>query len=165
MYDDEDERRMVVNLFQTYNRDYLTPQLAKPLVELAAARARKHPFRTWVELPLRRVLAEWGPIYPWELPVGDSKRMKTRRPDYDRAGVALLLIGFVGLALLARKERALVAVVVLAVATRTALHAWLHPFPVQRYLVEVFPALLLFSGYALTQPFRWLWGRFVRSSG
>jgi hypothetical protein len=164
MYDDEEERQLVVSLFQTYNRDYLSPQVDQWFRELAAERTRKHPFRTWVELPLRRVLAEWRPIYVWELPVG-TKRMKDARPWLDWAGFALLMIGFVGAALLARRERALVALVLLALGTRTVLHAWLHPFPVQRYLVEAFPALLLFSGYALTQLFRWLWGRVIKFRG
>jgi len=62
---------------------------------------------------------------------------------FERVLFALALVGAI---LLWRRDRWFVVVLVAAVAARAGLHAIAHPFPVERYMVESFPAMMALSG-------------------
>ena len=105
-------------------------------------------FRYYVTLPLHRLVAEWRPMPEWELPVRSRiLHLPTWRRGYDlfeRAAVRARARRRVRCWCAA--TRALVAIVLLVVAARAALHALAHPFPVERYMVESFPSLMALAG-------------------
>jgi hypothetical protein len=148
MYDDAAERARVAALFQEYNSTRLTPALDAEFDRLASDRVRRAPLRYYLGLPLARAFTEWHPMPEYELPVKvpwlGLPRLRAVYGGLEWMLFALALAG--GVVLYRRGERVLVGVVGLAIAVRTALPAITHPFPVERYLVEAFPALLLLSG-------------------
>lgn len=147
MYDDARERAEVVAAFQLYNRERFSPRVDAEFMRLAAERRQRHPFRYWVGLPLRRLVAEWKAMPEWELPMRAPRfGLPAERAHWVTYEQLLFALALLGAALLVRRDGALVAVVVTAVAARSLLHAIAHPFPVERYLVESFPALLMLSG-------------------
>jgi 4-amino-4-deoxy-L-arabinose transferase-like glycosyltransferase len=147
MWDDDRERAEVVAAFTRYNQERFSPAVDAEFTRLADARKQRRPFRYWIGLPLLRLAAEWKAMPEWELPMRsprfDLPAQRSRWVAFEHLLFALALLGA---ALLVRRDGALVLVVVTAVAARSFLHAIAHPFPVERYLVESFPALLMLSG-------------------
>ncbi len=147
MYDDEAEHQRVIELFQRYNRERLSPAVDQAFLDLAHERLRRHPFRTLVALPLRRFVAEWSPMPEWELPVRSHLLgLPQHRVWYARFEWLLFALALVGAVVSWRRDRALCAVLLVAIAARSGLHAWVHPVPNERYMAECFPALLALSG-------------------
>ncbi len=148
MYDDDAERSRVVGLFEEYDRTRITPGLDQEFAALAAERAHRAPLRTWLLLPLLRGLAAWRPLPEYEVSVRASwLGLPSMRGAYGRFERLLLALAVVGAAVLWRaSERRAVAILLCAIATRTALPAALQPFPIERYVVEVFPAILAMTG-------------------
>jgi hypothetical protein len=143
MYDDEAERTKVLELFAEYNQTRLTPELDAKFGALADERAHRAPLRTYVGLPLARAYAIWRPVPEWEIPVRVGWLGLPRiRPVWQHFEQLLFLLALAGAFFL---ERRLMAVLLLAVMVRTLLPAFLHPFPVERYLIEAFPALLVLA--------------------
>jgi len=152
MYDSPEERAAIVALFDRYNREKLSPAVDEGFRALARERRARDPLRHYVVLPLRRLWALWIPTPDYELPLRTPVlRMPAMRPLFDRVQTALILIGLVGLALAARvaELRRFAAVVALALVARTAFFSYFHPFPTQRYVVELIPLVMLFAVYAL----------------
>ncbi len=147
MYDDERERAEVVAVFERYNRERFSPAVDAEFSRLADARRAKSLLRYYLVLPAKRLVAEWRAMPEWELP------MRTRllglpaaRGRYAVFEKLLFALALVGAALLVRRDGRLVLVAAAAVGVRSLLHAFAHPFPVERYLVESFPALMLLTG-------------------
>jgi hypothetical protein len=64
--------------------------------------------------------------------------------------VLICALALVGVMALARRERRLLALLLLPVVTRSALHAYAVPHAVnQRYLVEAFPCLIMLAACGL----------------
>jgi 4-amino-4-deoxy-L-arabinose transferase-like glycosyltransferase len=148
MYDDAAEKQAVISVVEQYNRERFSPAVQAGFDRLADTRRQQHPLRHYIGLPLRRLHAEWQAIPEWELPMRSAylnlPPNRERFGRYERFFFVLALLG--GIVMLFR-DRRLVAIVAATVAARSLLHAYAHPFPVQRYLVESFPALLILSGY------------------
>lgn len=150
MYDSEAERARIADLFERYNRVGLLPAVDAEFDKLADERRARAPFRYWVVLPLRRLFAEWTPMPEWELPVRSRiLHLPAWRKAYDVFERLLFALAFVGALAWWRRDRALVAILVAVVGARAALHAIAHPFPVERYMVESFPAMMALAGAAL----------------
>jgi len=150
MYDDESEHQRLRGLYRMYNRQRLSLAVDEEFRELARDRARAHPLRQWVTLPLQRLRTLWKPVPAWELP------MKTRllglpraRSVWDDAQLILCLLGAAGAIWLARRDRALLAAFALAIVGRSVVIAFIHPFPTQRYVAEVMPLLMGMAAMAL----------------
>ena len=107
-------------------------------------------------LPLHRLVAEWTPMPEWELPVRSYfLHLPRYRSAYNVFERVLFALAVVGAWLGWRRDAALVVIVVLLVATRAALDAFAHPCPVERYMVESFPAMMALAGVALASLLRW----------
>ena len=162
MYDSAPEKAEVVALFDRYDHGGLTPAVDAAFRRLAAARRKRSRWRYYVTLPLRRLAAEWRPMPEWELPVRSSLlHLPEARSAYDAFERVLFGLALLGAALLARRDGRFVLVIITVVAARAALPALAHPFPVERYLVESFPALLALTGAGVALPLaaaraRWL---------
>jgi 4-amino-4-deoxy-L-arabinose transferase-like glycosyltransferase len=147
MWDDDKERAEVVAVFSRYNAMRLAPPVDAEFTRMAEARKTRRPFRYWIGLPLSRLAAEWRAMPEWELPMLAPRfGLPAHRGRYVAFEHLLFALALLGAALLVRRDGALVLIVVTAVAARSLLHAIAHPFPVERYLVESFPALLMLSG-------------------
>lgn len=159
MYDDEAERQRIIEIYKRYNRERLSPEVDGMLRALAADRRKKDPVRALLGLPLRRIAAMWKPLPEYELPVRSALlKLPALRARYARFEQGLLLaalLGAIGLCWQAgpgrRGHRLLVAAVALMAVTRSVVICSIHPFPVQRYLAEIFPAILALCGYAISR--------------
>jgi hypothetical protein len=152
MYDSDAEKAEVLALFERYNRELITPEVDAGFARLTAERTRRNPVRVLIVLPLLRAYAEWHPIPEWELPVRIPwLRLPAERARYGAFDLGLVGLSVVGVLLLFFVGQWRLAVLtLLALAFRTALPAIAHPFPVQRYVVEIYPALFALGiiGYA-----------------
>ena len=150
MYDSEAERQRVAALFDAYNRGLLTPEVDAGFRELARERARRAPFRTYVTLPALRLWRMAEPMLEAELPVRSPllglPAQRGRYTTYQHLLFASALVGALVLLRGGRRERQILAVVVVAVATRALLFAYVLPMPTQRYVVEVFPLPMGLAG-------------------
>lgn len=166
MYDDEAERQRIIAIYQRYNRERLSPEVDQLLRDLAEDRRKKDPLRALVGLPLRRIHSMWKPLPEYELPVRSALlHLPALRARYARFEQGLLILALLGaIALCWRRDgargrhRLVVAAIALLAATRSVVIGTIHPFPVQRYLAEIFPALLALSGYAISLAVSWLAG-------
>ena len=154
MYDSDAERALIVSLFERYNRGGLTPALDADFDRLANERRSRSYFHYYVTLPLHRLVAEWTPMPEWELPVRSGMlHLPSWRGYYNFFERVLFALALAGAALLWRRDPHLVLIVVAAVAARAALHAAVHPFPVERYMVESFPVMMGLSGAGMALGF------------
>ena len=141
MYDNDAERALVVSIFEHYNHGGLTPFVDGEFERLAQIRKQQSLYRYYVKLPLLRLRAEWTPMVEWELPMRTRVlHLPQARHLYDIIERVLFALALLGAAMLARRDARFVAIIVAVVGARAALHAFAHPFPVERYMVESFPA-------------------------
>ena len=162
MYDSDEERTVVVALFQRYNREGMTPTVDAGFERLAEARRRQSPLRYYLKLPLRRLVAEWTPVVEWELPMRSPLlHLPRARHAYDLFERVLFLLALAGAAFVARRDARLCVIVFAVVGVRAALHAFAHPFPVERYMVESFPAMMALSGCGVVLPIAWARARWL----
>jgi 4-amino-4-deoxy-L-arabinose transferase-like glycosyltransferase len=163
MYDNAAERALVINIFEHYNHGGMTPAVDAEFERLADARKHQSAFRYYIKLPLMRLWAEWTPIVEWELPMRTRLlHLPESRHVYDVFERVLFALALLGAALLARRDARLVAIVVAVVGARAALHAFAHPFPVERYMVESFPAMMTLTGCGVVLPIAWASARWLR---
>ncbi len=162
MYRDDAERSRIEALFKQYNRTHLTPELDQAFGDLATERARADPLRVYWVLPLLRAFYEWHPMPEYELPVRIGwlglPRLRTFYGLFEWLLLALAMFGAVWL--WQKRQHLLVGLITIAGILRTALPAIFHPFPVERYLVEVFPALMALTGVGAAA----LWERLAKRS-
>jgi hypothetical protein len=162
-------------LFLRYNREGLSPPVRAEFAALAAERAAAHPVRTWVLLPLLRVRSLWRPLPEWELPLrAPMLGLPQRRWVFAVAdgviyalaalGAALLVISRSGSGSRSRSRSGgagprfpVAAALVLPAVLRTAMYAYLIPAGInQRYLVEIFPLLIILGVSGLSVGLAWL---------
>jgi 4-amino-4-deoxy-L-arabinose transferase-like glycosyltransferase len=147
MYDSDAEKATVIALFERYNRHGLTADVDAAFDRLARERRRRAPFHNFVTLPLQRFVAEWTPMPEWELPVRSTiLHLPAWRAAYNVFERVLFALALVGALMLWRRDAGFVAIIVVVVGARAALHAAAHPFPVERYMVESFPAMMALTG-------------------
>jgi hypothetical protein len=168
MYDDDQERQRVVALFQRYNRERLSPEVDAGFRRLAHERMRRAPLRTFVLRPLQRMLHMWAPVDEGELPMRVAwlglPKLRWLFGVWNACEYALALVGVA--ALWRRRQRALLAVLLSAVAVRSILCSYLVPLGLtERLLVEAVPILLILAivgAVALAQAAR-RWRPFART--
>jgi hypothetical protein len=154
-FDSLAEREQTADIFATYNENTtLTPAIDTRFQALAVERERTHPLRSYVELPLLRVLDMW--LRPrtemlnielrwWQY---DRHRAETEfAAAYALLNLAYLIVAAVGAWRLRRMCTVLVATIVAYCVLRSLLLATIEA-PEARYTIEVFPMLCILAGAA-----------------
>src|SRR6201996_223257 len=154
-FDSPAERQQTGDIFSAYNESTtLTPTIDARFDELAAERERAHPLRSYVELPLLRVLDMWL------RPRTEMLNIELRWWQYDRhnaetefaAAYAALTLAYIVLAAVGawrmrRRSAMLVAAIVSYCLLRSLLLATIEA-PEARYTIEAFPMLSILAGAA-----------------
>ncbi|HYA96557.1 MAG TPA: hypothetical protein VEH49_00570 [Methylomirabilota bacterium] len=164
-FDTDDERERVTTLLDDYNdTTELTAEQDEQFAKLARERTARHPFRTYLAVPLARAATMWfAPrleLLPYSgklLPVGE--RISDDPTDFAvTLGFSILNILYLALAAwgavrLWRMDRAAQPGVLLLagyVLLRTAFFTTVET-PEPRYMLECFPALLALAAYAFSR--------------
>jgi 4-amino-4-deoxy-L-arabinose transferase-like glycosyltransferase len=157
MFDDEAEHQRVIALFRRYHKEKWTPWVKNEFVEIARERTRRHPLRTYLTLPLKRIAKLWSPVPEWELPMRTKLLdLPNRRPTFgvfDKGLYLLALIGAIALWLRGRgsPERRTIVLLVSCLIVRTLIYGFASPIGVtERYLIEAYPILLVLAAVAVT---------------
>ncbi len=154
-FDSPAERQQTGDIFASYNESTtLTPALDARFAALAAERERAHPLRSYVKLPLLRVLDMWL------RPRTEMLNIELRWWQYDRhnaetefaAAYAALNLVYIVLAVVGawrmrRNSAMLVAAIVAYCLLRSLLLATIEA-PEARYTIEAFPMLCILAGAA-----------------
>jgi hypothetical protein len=154
-FDSARQREETSAILEAYNeKTTLTPAIDARFDALAAERERTHPLRSYVELPLLRVLDMWL------RPRTEMLNIELRWWQYDRhnaetefaAGYAALNLAYILLAAVGawrtrQKCIVLVAAIVTYCVLRSLLLATIEA-PEARYTIEVFPMLCILAGAA-----------------
>ncbi len=149
-FDSPEERRRVAILLDQYNPiTTLTPEADHAFGELARERARRHPLRTYVWIPLRRSVSIW-------LTPRTETFLEEDAPVAFPVTVAMALVNifYLGLALVAAwRWRYLSGVWLLVtyVAVRTAFFTQVET-PEPRYVLVCFPAVLALAALVWAVP-------------
>lgn len=159
-FDTAEEREEVSLLLDQYNEDLdLSAELDAQFRVIAGQRIARSPFRFYVTLPLLRAANLWFkprseilPLEPEIFPV--RERLLDSPIDFSVAvlfeGIQWILIFFAVLGLaLARRDRTWLALFVLSVVIRTSFLSRLEG-PEPRYVLELFPLLLVAAGGGLS---------------
>jgi hypothetical protein len=154
-FDSAAQREQTADVFAAYNESTtLNAAIDSRFDALAAERERAHPLRSYLELPLLRVLDMWL------RPRTEMLNIELRWWQYDRhntetefaaAYAALNLIyivlAAVGAWRMRRRCRVLVAAIIAYCLLRTLLLATIEA-PEARYTIEAFPTLCILAGAA-----------------
>ena len=158
MVDSEAERVRVQQAFERYNQERFSDPVIGEFGGIARERRLRHPLRTYVLLPLKRLRWLWSPLPPGDFPM-ESRLLDlpARRDGFgDRDRHVFLLAGLGLFALFAWRRlqggRATAVVLLTAIVARSLLHAYVHPFPLQRYVVEVLPLVIALAAVGLATP-------------
>lgn len=161
-FDSPEERQHVAAILEQYNRDLsLTAEEDIQFGEIAQARTARHPLRTYLWVPLQRVVTLWFTPRIEQLPIsGDvfplAHAWDTDRPDMCiTIGYFFLNIFYVALALwgafllCSRSKEARAAIVLLAafVLLRTLFLTTIET-PEPRYVLVCFPAIIALAANA-----------------
>jgi len=160
-FDSPEERARVAALLERYNKELeVTPAWDAEFAALARERTSRHPLRTYVWIPLRRVATMWFTPRAEFLDVsGDpwppaEKWREDAKDIMASAGLGLLNFVYVGLAVAGawrcRKNPA-AALLVMFVLIRTAFFTQVET-PEPRYLLPCFPAVLALAAQVWTRP-------------
>jgi hypothetical protein len=153
-YDNAQQKARTEQLFAHYNSTLmLTPEMDRQFAQLAAERARAHPLRYYLELPLFR-LADM-----WLRPRSEMLNLQLDWWNWEDVpqeslislAMAALNLFYLAAALLSwgRKSPGS-ALLWLFIGCRSALLATL-PNPEPRYTLECFPAVLMLAGVGLAR--------------
>lgn len=150
-YDSPEERTRVVSLLERYNRDHgMALETDMEFEKLARERAKQHPLRTYVWIPIERSAAMWFTpritLLPYSgrlWPPADSWHQNPI--DFGvTLGLAFLNFLYAGLALAGARhwrESPGIALIVAFIVIRTAFLTQMQTCE-PRYVLECFPALL-----------------------
>jgi hypothetical protein len=154
-FDSPAQQEETADIFAAYNeKTTITPAIDARFNALAAEREDTHPLRSYLELPLLRVLDMWL------RPRTEMLNIELRWWQYDRhnaetefaTGYAALNLAYIVLAAigawrLRRRQAMLVFAIVTYCVLRSLLLATIEA-PEARYTIEVFPMLCILAGAA-----------------
>jgi hypothetical protein len=154
-FDSPAQQEETADIFAAYNeKTTITPAIDARFNTLAAEREHTHPLRSYLELPLLRVLDMWL------RPRTEMLNIELRWWQYDRhnaetefaTGYAALNLAYIVLAAigawrLRRRQAMLVFAIVTYCVLRSLLLATIEA-PEARYTIEVFPMLCILAGAA-----------------
>ena len=162
-FDSAEERQHVAAILERYNQDSnLTPEEDAQFGQIARARTARDPLRTFVWVPLQRVVTLWFTPRVEQLPVTGSVFPLAYNWDRDRLDMCVTLglfavnVFYVGLALwgalrlwrYAPETRAAVALLASFVLVRTAFLTTVET-PEPRYVLVCFPAVIALAAHGL----------------
>ena len=163
-FDSPSEREALQALFDLRQREGLSPDVDAGFRRLATERLRRHPLRTVIWLPLKRA------FFLWLTPIDQPLRATSRLPGPDflkyvrmpilYIQILILGLGLVGLWRAARTSRlrTFAGLAAACLLLRTGALAAIG-FVENRYVLELFPLLLVLVGVALAR------GQALSSSG
>jgi hypothetical protein len=162
-FDSPEERQHVAAILEQYNQDSnLTAEQDAQFASIAQRRTERHPLRTYVWIPLQRVITLWFTPRIEQLPISGSifplaHTWQTDRLDMS-ATLALFFIsilylvcalwGAVRMWRCAPETRAAVALLALFVLVRTAFLTTVET-PEPRYVLLCFPAVIALAAHGL----------------
>jgi hypothetical protein len=164
-FDSPEERQHVAAILERYNQDSnLTAEEDAQFGQIAAARTARDPLRTYLWVPLERVLTLWFTPRIEQLPVSGSVFPLSYNWDRDRLdmcvtiGLFLVNMGYVALGLwgalrqwrLAPEARAAVLLLVGFVLIRTAFLTTIET-PEPRYVLVCFPVVMALAAHGLVR--------------
>jgi hypothetical protein len=160
-FDSPEERERVAALVESYNdTTTISPDVDAGFAALARERTTRHPWRTYISVPLKRAAAMWFtpriemlPFTGLYWPPGE---MWEEDPvDYSvTLGFGLLNFLYAGLALAGAwvaRRRPGVAFLIVFILLRTAFLTHVET-PEPRYVLECFPALLALGALLWSRP-------------
>ncbi|MSP59925.1 MAG: hypothetical protein EXR72_06220 [Myxococcales bacterium] len=157
----DEERGAVARAFQRCNAVGVTDAVAREFGDLARKRKRDYPFESYVAVPLGRVLDLFADtIQEGDFPMKVGPFGLGDRRTFTRWNHRLYLLAAAGLALallLARRYRRVALIIVAATATRALVDGYVQAHVTQRYIVEIFPLLILLAAMAPELAVRRLW--------
>jgi hypothetical protein len=159
LYDDEAERKRLVEIFTHYNKEGLSPSVNDEFLALARERFTKHPLRTLFVLPARRIFHLFQGEPEYEMPMRVPwLGLPTLRPLFGIIDACVFVLAALsGLAWRSDQRRWLLLLAV-PLLLRCALYGFAIPqATTQRYLVEAYPLialLALMGGLALADRVR-----------
>ncbi len=150
-FDSPEERARVATLLEQYNATTtVTPELDRAFAQLARERTTRHPLRTYLWVPLRRMVSIWFTPRTCLLPFSGHLWPPAEQWEEDPVGfcvtiaLGLLNLFYVGLALLAAwrwRSSSGVVLLVAFILVRTAFLTQVET-PEPRYVIVCFPAVL-----------------------
>jgi len=164
-FDSPEEKQHVAAILEQYNQDSnLTPEQDAQFAVIARARTDRRPLRTYLWVPLQRVVTLWFTPRVEQLPISGSIFPLRETWDTDRLDMSVTLLLFlvnllyVGFALwgaarlwrFAPETRAAVALLAVFVLVRTAFLTTVET-PEPRYVLVCFPAVIALAAHALAQ--------------
>ncbi len=170
-FDSPDERARVRSLFEKYNESTtMGPEVDSQFREIARERTKRHPLRTYLEVPFLRTLAIWFTPRVELLPV--SAKVWPLRVEWEEdradllATIVLVAINAFYLAMAAggvwlARRRPGWALLVVFILVRTVFFSIYVEAPEPRYVLECFPAIIAFAA----QPFARVRGSQLSSTG
>jgi len=162
-FDSPEERQHVAAILDQYNEDSnLTAAQDAQFEQIARARTARSPLRTYLWIPLQRVITLWFTPRVEQLPVSGSLFPLSETWDTDRLDlcvtvglffvnllyVALALLGSLRLWRFAPEARAALALLALFAVVRTLFLTTVET-PEPRYVLACFPALLALAAHGL----------------
>jgi hypothetical protein len=161
MYSDAKEEALTRDVIRRYNSQRLTPDVDAAFAELGRLRARRHPLKVRVVLPLLRFANMFRPLPEHELPMKVRfLRLPRLRPMFgivDFVCYAFALLGAVSLA--RRRAWLILDVTVLAILGRIANAVGAPLACTQRYLIPVLPCLIMLAILGVDAARDWVWRR------
>jgi hypothetical protein len=156
-FDSPAQRQQTADIFAAYNEGTtLTPGIDARFNALAAERSHGHPLRSYLGLPLLRV------VDMWLRPRTEMLNIELRWWQYDRhnaetefaaayaaLNLAYILAAAVGAWRMRRRASVLVAAIATYCVLRSLLLATIEA-PEARYTIEIFPMLCILAGAACT---------------
>jgi len=162
-FDSSEEGQHVAAILEQYNQDSnLTAEQDAQFASIAEARTERHPLRTYLWVPLQRVVTLWFTPRVEQLPISGSIFPLARTWETDRLDMsATLALFFINIFYVAcalwgavrmwryRPEtRAAVALLALFVLARTAFLTTVET-PEPRYVLVCFPAVIALAAHGL----------------
>ena len=162
-FDTPEERQHVAAILDRYNQDSnLTPEEDAQFAQIASARTAREPLRTFLWVPLQRVVTLWFTPRVEQLPVSGSIFPVTQMWETDRLDMCVTLglffanIFYIALALwgafrlwsFAPEARGAVILLAAFVLIRTAFLTTIET-PEPRYVLVCFPAVIALAAHGL----------------
>jgi hypothetical protein len=163
-FDTPEERQHVAAILEQYNQNSnLTPEQDAQFALIARARTERNPLRTYLWVPLERVVTLWCTPRIEQLPISGSIFPLAQTWETDRLDMgvtlglffanlfylAFALLGAVLLWRFAPESRAAVAMLVVFVLVRTVFLTTVET-PEPRYVLVCFPAVIALAAHGLS---------------
>ena len=149
------ERAAVIRALDHCNAVGVTKPVSDEFAKLARDRARHSPFEVFVKTPIGRMVDMWlDTIQEGDMPLNVAPFGLAQRSLFTRFDRRLYALALAGLALallpgVGRRQWKLALLIAVAALTRTGVDGYTQAHVTQRYLVEVYPLLILLAAMSV----------------